>query len=126
MNRFKNNFIYVTFCLIIFCYCVPAFADKSSVEITASAIVKKGETITISVKVTHDGNNFLHYTDWVYIKAGGKEIARWEYSMFNRPENEIFTKEIKFTVNKSVEIEAEANCNFHGSKGKKTVKISVK
>ncbi len=126
MNRLKNNFVCVTSCLIIFCFCVHAFADKSSVEITAPEAAKKGETITIKVKVTHDGNNFLHYTDLVYIKAGGKEIARWEYSMFDRPEEEIFTKEVKFTVNKTVEIEAEANCNIHGSKGKKTVKISVK
>ena len=126
MNRLNKSFIHIVSGLIFFCFCVPVFADKSSIEITAPAAVKKGETITITVKVIHDGNNMLHYTEWVYIKADGKEIGRWEYSMMNNPKDEIFTKEVKYTVKKTVEIEAEANCNLHGSKGKKSLKITVK
>ena len=123
MNMVKKCSLVLIFVLWM---ALPALADKSSVEITVPGEVKKGETITIKVKVTHDGNNFIHYTDWVYIKAGGNEIARWEFSMFDTPEDEIFTREAEYTVNESVEIEAEANCNMHGSAGKRTQKITVK
>jgi desulfoferrodoxin (superoxide reductase-like protein) len=105
---------------------MPLFADKTAVEIEAPSSVKKGDIITIKINVIHEGNNFLHYTNWIYVKAGGKEIGRWEYSMTSIPENEKFSKEIKFTVNESTDIEAEANCNIHGSAGKKVLKISVK
>lgn len=123
MIRFTKIFIAVS---IIFLFVLPAFANKTSVEIDAPSAVKKGETITIKINVSHSGNNFIHHTSWVYVKAGGKEIGRWEYSMFNKPENENFTKEVKLTVTEDVEIEAEGNCNIHGSAGKKTQKISVK
>jgi len=124
MTIFKK-LIYVS-TILIFMMVLPAFADKSSVEINAPGEVKKGETIIIILKVTHDGNNFLHYTDWVYIKAGNIEIARWDYSMFDTPESEVFTKEVEYTVNEPVTIEAEANCNIHGNAGKKTLNITVK
>ncbi len=124
MAIFKK-LIYIS-TILIFMMALPAFADKSSVEINAPEEVKKGETITIILKVTHDGNNFLHHTDWVYIKAGDREIARWDYSMFDTPENEIFTREVEYTVNEPVAIEAEAYCNIHGSAGKKTLNITVK
>jgi desulfoferrodoxin (superoxide reductase-like protein) len=123
MIRFTNIFIAVS---IVFLFVFPVFADKTSVEIDAPSAVKKGDTITIKIKVTHNGNNFMHHTSWVYVKAGGKEIGRWEYSMTNLPENENFTKEVTYTVTEPVELEAEGNCNIHGSAGKKTLKISVK
>ena len=120
------------FYLVLFIYgfmfltSLPAFADKSSVEIDVPKDIKKGAEITIKVKVSHDGNSLFHYTDWVYVKAEGKEIAKWEYSMFSLPEDEVFMKEVKYTVNGPVDIEAEANCNIHGSAGKKSVKLKVK
>ena len=101
------------------------FANKSSVKIDIPAEVKKGEKILIKVTVSHNGNNVIHYTDWVYVKAGNKEIARWEYSMFSRPDSEVFTKEVTYTVKETVEIEAQANCNLHGSAGKGTVTVKV-
>ncbi len=104
----------------------PAFAVKSSVEIEVPKNVKNGTEITIKVKISHNGNNLFHYTDWVSVKAGSKEIARWEYSMFSLPKDEVFIKEIKYTVNGTVDIEAEANCNIHGSAGKKSVKLKIK
>jgi len=111
---------------LVFLIAVPVFADKSSVEIDAPAEVTKGETITIILKVSHDGNNLLHYTDWAYIKAGGREIARWDYSMFDTPEDEVFTRKVEYTVTESIVIEAEANCNIHGSAGKRSLDITVK
>lgn len=116
----------VSFLLIICCLiATPLFADKSSTKIEAPDNVKKGSTITIKITVTHSGNNFFHYTNWVYVNINGKEVARWDYSSSDRPENEIFSKEIKYTVNEPITIEAEANCNLHGSKGKSVKKIEV-
>jgi len=93
------------------------WADKSSVEIDAPNQVAKGSEVVITLKVTHSANSFFHYTDWVVVKANGEEIARWEYSAMDKPENETFTKEVTVTADKDLQIEAQANCNLHGSAG---------
>lgn len=103
-----------------------AFANKSSVEISAPVAVKKGSTVTIKITVSHKGNNFMHYTNWAYINVNGKEAARWDFSSGKRPENEVFTREITYAANAPLVIEAEANCNIHGSAGKKSAKVAVK
>jgi desulfoferrodoxin (superoxide reductase-like protein) len=118
---------------ILFCVTVifiiltgAAMADKSAVNIDVPVSAAKGTEITIKLNVTHHGNNMFHYTNWVYVKANGKEIARWNYSSTKTPESEYFTKEIKYTVNEPVQIEAEANCNIHGSTGITKSTITVK
>ena len=95
----------------------PAFANKSSVRIEAPAQAAVGQEITITLHVSHDGNNFLHYTDWVYVTVNGEEVKRWEFGMFGTPESENFTREIKYTVTGPTVITAEADCNIHGSTG---------
>ncbi|MFH2046571.1 MAG: desulfoferrodoxin family protein [Pseudomonadota bacterium] len=103
-----------------------ASANKSSVTIDAPESVTKGTEVTIKLNVKHDGNNMFHHSEWVYLKINGQEIARWDFSMFNRPETENFTEEVKYTVNEPVQIEAEASCNVHGSTGLKNAAINVK
>ena len=114
-----------SFCLLIVCLVTSVSADKSSVTIDAPETTIKGSEITIKVTAAHDANNFLHYTNWLYIMVNDKEIARWDYSWRKRPEDKTFTKEITYTVNEPVEVKAEANCNIHGSEGPQTVKIAV-
>ena len=114
-----------SFFVLIVCLVTTASADKASVTIDAPETAIKGAEITIKVTATHDANNFLHYTNWLYIMANDKEVARWDYGWLNRPEGKTFTKEITYTVNEPVEIKAEANCNIHGSEGPQTVKIAV-
>lgn len=113
--------------LLIICglLATPLFADKSSTKIEAPDKAAKGSEVTIKITITHNGNNLFHHTNWVYVKINGKEIARWEYSATSLPEDEIFVKEIKYTVDNTLTIEAEANCNLHGSKGKSVKKIKV-
>jgi len=103
-----------------------ALADKSAVTIIAPESAAKGTEVTIKLNVTHHGNNMLHHTQWVHIKVNGKEIARWDFSATNTPESENFTKEIKYTVNEPAQIEAEANCNIHGSAGIVKAGIAIK
>ena len=100
-------------------------ADKSGVAISAPKSVPKGTEVPVKITITHSANSFFHYTEWVTIKVNGKEAARWEYSMGNRPEGATFVREIKIPVNEAVEIVAEANCNLHGSTGPATWKITV-
>ncbi|MCF8143189.1 MAG: hypothetical protein K9N21_04635 [Deltaproteobacteria bacterium] len=92
-------------------------ANESSVEIQAPNQAVQGSEVVITLRVSHSANNFLHYTDWVSVKVNGEEIARWEYSPMNRPEDEAFTREVKVTVDKDLEVEAQASCNIHGSAG---------
>ncbi len=127
IHKYRSLLFYLVMSIFGFMFLtsLPAFADKSTVEIDVPKGVKKGAEITIKVKVSHNGNNLFHYTDLVYIKAGGKEIARWEYSIFSLPKDEVFIKEVKYTVNGPVYIEAEANCNIHGSAGKKSIKLKI-
>ncbi len=103
-----------------------AFANKSSTSIEAPQSVAKGSEVTLRVTVTHKGNNFLHYTNWLRVNVNQKEVARWEFSSGNRPESEVFTREVKITVSEDLEVSAEANCNLHGSTGPSTIKILVK
>ncbi|MBW1703549.1 MAG: hypothetical protein JRJ86_00090 [Deltaproteobacteria bacterium] len=103
-----------------------ALADKSTVKIEAPDEVVKGSEVVIKVHVSHSANNFFHHTEWLSIKANGKEIGSWEYSMTDLPEGARFTKEIKVTVNEDLVIEAKASCNLHGSAGVDRKKISVK
>jgi len=103
-----------------------ALANKSAVSLQAPSTAQRGSEVIIQVKVTHEGNNFLHYTDNVYVTVNGKEIARWKYTATNRPETENFTREVKVTVTENLDIKAEANCNLHGSAGPASAKIQVK
>ena len=106
-------------------FSVNAFANKTSVTIEGPDSAAKGSEITIKINVRHDGNNFFHYTNQVYVKANGKEIARWDFSATNRPENDVFTKEVKLTITEPTEIVAEGVCNIHGSDGPAVLKIRV-
>ncbi|MBU1181727.1 MAG: hypothetical protein KKE00_00150 [Proteobacteria bacterium] len=114
------------FSLFFFLSLGIAFASKSSVSLTAPESVPKGTEVTIKVDVTHIGNNMFHHTNWVYLKINGKEVARWDFSATKTPESENFTREIKYTVDEPAQIEAEANCNIHGSAGITKAGISVK
>jgi desulfoferrodoxin (superoxide reductase-like protein) len=122
----NKSFIIYSTLFLMFIFTISAFANKSSVKIDAPDSAKNGEIITIKITVSHSANNFFHHTNWVYVKVNGKEIARWDFSASDRPETEVFTKEVSFKVENSVTIEAEANCNVHGSAGKAEKKIDVK
>jgi len=103
-----------------------AFANKSSTSIEAPQTVQKGSEVMIRVTVTHKGNSFIHYTNWLRVTVNQKEIARWDFTSGQRPEAQIFTKEITIKAMEDMEVTAEANCNIHGSTGPTTVKISIK
>jgi desulfoferrodoxin (superoxide reductase-like protein) len=122
----KLSVVFGGLALLTLVLCGQAFANKSEVSIKAPMDVPRGSEIVIRVTVTHSDNNVLHYTDWVYVVVNGKEVARWNYTAFNRPEAANFTKEIKYTATDNMEIKAEANCNMHGSAGPAFSKISVK
>jgi desulfoferrodoxin (superoxide reductase-like protein) len=112
--------------MILFLCGQDVWANKSATSIEVPESITKGSEITIRVTVTHNANNFIHYTKWLQIMIDGKEIARWDYTMGNRPEGAIFTKEIKYKAEGDIEIQAEASCNIHGSAGPSTAKILVK
>lgn len=103
-----------------------AMANKASVSIEAPAEVAKGSEITVRLNIDHNANSLFHHVEWVKVWINGEELARWEYSAFSLPEDATFIKEIKYTVNRPIEIRAEASCNIHGSKGPAAMKVSVK
>jgi len=105
---------------------IPAWANKSETKIEAPESADKGSEITIRVMVTHSANSFFHYTEWLWVHVNGKEIAKWEYSSSNRPEDAIFTKEIKFKVEGDLEIKTKASCNMHGSANEAVMKVTAK
>ncbi len=102
-----------------------AFADQTSVRIEAPASAPVGSDITVSVHVTHEGNSFFHFTDWVWLKADDKEIGRWEFKADQRPENEIFTLQVRYRLNGPVVFTAQGNCNLHGSAGAARAEVAV-
>ncbi len=124
----RQFFLKIIICLLFSTIIMQGFlfANKSDVEISVPTEVKKGDIITIKLKVIHKGNNFFHYTDVVTLKINGDILKKWEFSSFTRPENEVFTREITYTVNGPVTISAVANCNLHGSIDERSVIINVK
>ncbi|MFO7987406.1 MAG: desulfoferrodoxin family protein [Desulfatiglandaceae bacterium] len=124
----KRRSVYVGLLgVVFFLLCTSVvWADKSSVEIEAPNQAAKGSEVVVKLNVSHSANNFIHYTDWVVVKANGEEIARWEYSAMGKPEGENFTREVNITVTEDTEIEAQAHCNMHGSAGVSNRIIFVK
>jgi desulfoferrodoxin (superoxide reductase-like protein) len=98
-------------------FAATAFANKTAVTIVAPQSVKQGDEVVIKINVSHSANSFFHYTDWVYVQANGKEIARWEFSSGSRPESNDFSREVRYTVTETTEITAKGDCNIHGSAG---------
>ena len=124
MKKWKIELVVAVFAFIFCISSGSAFANQSSVSLEAPNAVERGTEITIKIHVTHNSNNFFHYTKWVSIKVNDEEIARWDYGKhkYKRPKAKNFTKEIKFIVTDDIIIEAEASCNIHGSK-KKAIKM---
>jgi desulfoferrodoxin (superoxide reductase-like protein) len=118
-------------CSMIFIMTSVAMANKTSVEVNVPEEAEKGSEITIVIHVSHSGNSRLHHTNWVYLKINGEEVKRWEYEGNNLPEDADFTLEFKYTLSEDMPdgegliIEAEGNCNLHGTAGisKATVKV---
>lgn len=107
-------------------YAPAVLADKTSVVIDAPDEAVTGSEITITVKVSHKGNNFMHHTNWVYVAVNGTEIKRWTYGNFSLPEGKEFDRTITWTVDGPTEITAEGNCNIHGSVGVARKTVAVK
>jgi desulfoferrodoxin (superoxide reductase-like protein) len=117
--------ITITFLFFFFICLSGAFANKTSVEVKAPADVKKGDEITIVINVSHNGNSKTHHTDWVYLKINGKEVQRWSYTKTSLPVDGQFTVEFKVVANEALYIEAQGDCNIHGSAGLKNAEVKV-
>lgn len=106
--------------------CRQADANKTAVTIQGPGEVSRGSDVILRITVTHNDNTPIHYTDWVYVMVNNKEVARWTYSAFKRPESGTFIKEVTIKATDSLEVKAEGNCNLHGSAGPATFRISLK
>ncbi len=105
---------------------VSAFANKSAVAIDVPSGAQKGSSVVIRLNVTHNGNNFIHHTNWVYLKVNGTEIKRWEYSWRHLPEAGNFSLEFPVVADGPLQIEAQSNCNIHGSAGVVKANVDIK
>jgi len=113
-----------TVCLLALIF-VPVLANKTSVSIKAPTEAEKGKEIKVVISVTHSGNTRLHHTDWVVLSVNGKEVKKWEYDRSNRPDSENFTLEYTLVIEEESVIEAQGNCNLHGSTGKDQVIVKL-
>jgi hypothetical protein len=110
--------------VVLLLMCVgSAMANKAAVRIEAPAHAVLGSKVKITLFVTHSANNIFHYTNLVSLKINGKEVARWDYSAFNRPEGADFTRSFEYVMDGPVTLESEAFCNIHGSAN--SVKASI-
>lgn len=112
----KISLLFLT--VIFIAFSGIAFANKTAVKISIPAQVKKGSQITITINVMHKGNAVGHHTDWVYLKINGKEVKRWTYDKNNMPPDGNFTLSYTYIVTENtLSIEAEGDCNIHGTAG---------
>jgi len=115
----------IAFLVMFRLFAVAALANASAVEIVAPEHAKIGSSITITVNVTHSGNNIFHFTDWVWIRVNDKEVGRWEFTWNHLPESNNFTRQVTITVTGPLKISAKSNCNLHGSAGERSIDIRV-
>lgn len=114
----------IPFAVLFVCgIAASAVADKSAVEIITPAAANPGSTVTITVTVTHSANNFMHFTNQVWIRANGKEIARWDFTWRDLPEGASFNRSIMYTVHGPTVVSAQSNCNLHGSAGERSMTV---
>lgn len=80
---------------VLFVFLVPgnAWANKAEAKIEALETAAKGLEITIRVTVFHNAGSYFHHVEWLWIQVNGNEVARWDYTATNRPEEATFTKE---------------------------------
>ena len=123
--RYFKTIVFVFAVMLGMGLATDAFANKAAVTIEAPESAAVGSEVTIKITVTHSANNFMHYTNWVYVMVNGKEVERLEYSWNKKPSDAIFTREIKYKVAGPLEIKAEANCNIHGSKGPAVAQVKM-
>ena len=127
MKRIRIGSFFAALILALGIFAGTAHADKSGATLETPDQVAKGTEVTIKVHVTHSANSFLHHTNWLRVKVNGEEIKSWEYSsMNNLPSGAKFSKEIRLLINGPTEVEAQANCNLHGSQGPAVKKILLK
>jgi desulfoferrodoxin (superoxide reductase-like protein) len=100
-------------------------ANKTDVEVKAPESVKTGTEVAITINVIHKGNSKSHHTEWVFLRINGKEVKRWSYTKDALPPDSVFTVEYKIIAGEPLMIEAEGNCNIHGSTGLKTTVIKT-
>lgn len=127
MNR--RNFIVTSAAFVVGGFLMTAgtaWANKAETRIEVPDSAAKGSEITIKMTVTHSANSFFHYTEWAWLQVNGKETARWNFSSGNRPEGEIFAREVKVKVEGDLDIKAKASCNLHGSANEATAKVNAK
>lgn len=93
-----------------------ALANQSAVRMEAPVSATLGEKVKITLFVTHNANNFLHYTKMVILKINGQEITRWDFSGFNRPETAEFSRSFEYVMGSGpATLESAAFCNIHSS-----------
>lgn len=116
----------VVFAVLLAMTGASTLANKTTIEIQAPEEAEKGTEITITLNVSHNRNSRLHHTDWVYLKINGEEVKRWEYEGDSLPPDADFTLEFKYVIEEELTIEAEGNCNLHGSDGVHQVIVKVR
>lgn len=125
MNLCRWFFSILTASLFFFSFPAALSADESAVRLEAPASAAPGTEITVRIFVTHEGNNYFHFTDWVWVQANGQEIGRWNFTADHRPEGEHFVREVAYTVAGPTTFRAQANCNLHGSAGPAEVVVGT-
>ena len=122
----KSNVKSLFLAIMVFIISSAAFANKSAVTISTSAQkVKKGTEVTITLNIAHKGNSKMHHTDWVSLKINGKEVKKWNYDKKNLPTAGEFTLTYTFVADEALKIEAQSDCNLHGSAGIASASVTI-
>jgi desulfoferrodoxin (superoxide reductase-like protein) len=116
---FLISSVFVWFCLTA----GVSLANKASVSIEGPKSAEQGSEVTLRLTVTHSANTFFHYTKLLKVQVNGKPLTEWDFTSSNRPEDAVFTREVKIRVTGNTEVVAEAFCNIHGSAGPAKVVI---
>ncbi len=119
----KIVFVIVSVCVWFCLTAGTVSANKSSVSIEGPRSADEGSEVTLRLTVTHNTNTLFHYTKQLKVQVNGKPLTEWDFTSGNRPEDAVFTKEVKIRITGNTEVVAEAFCNVHGSAGPAKVVI---
>ena len=115
MSKLGHLLLIALFSLsLIFLVSFPAWADVPTVTLQGPEEVRSGQPFSITVKIRHKGNNFIHHVSKLVIFVDGKEEKVWEYNWRTHPKEENWSISYQLTLKEKATVSAIATCNIHG------------
>jgi desulfoferrodoxin (superoxide reductase-like protein) len=109
--------------LILLAWYLPSWADVPTLSMEGPDQFVSQQPFSITLRVVHHGNNFIHHISKLAIYVDGKEAKVWTYNWKNYPREESWSVSHELTLAREAKITAIATCNLHGPSKEASLEI---